>query len=889
MDISTLDKKATQSVWREVSNTHIDDIKGHLVPVINYPNKYLSDENNIKLNEYIIQYIESIELEYVIEKYYSEILPIFRSDIKQYSYKKNKKKTQQKSKKEIIIEKNIKKKLSDNRYNFYIAKKLYLFNTNKSVCELINICIELNKFKLINTVHALLDNYKCSNDLDNILQNFHIWIKKESTLNFKLTKCQKSIIKFVLEYCESPDTSYKSILEMSNTGSGKTVGLILAMGILWKKKLYNECVSHSFITRNSRKHSVKLPTKIIIAILPASVITFVQSALTSMNVPWAYVTPTSTAILDEFNPISVINYRNESRREFGHFCSAGSTAPCIYLTTESPTPEYSIFNCIKAAYKTVFSNIKKYTDSDKINLDNYISYNPVTNTLSLGKFGSLHCPYDPNTFSVIIGDDMETIQCFTQLQHIFNDNMLKIITTATPGGLSKTINNRSIKNRLPPNTYIPNPQDEIRNSGGIELKGMTSNINVFYIGYIYLFKNLNRKDKYLNYKLKTVFEYFIYGLFERKYIISFIKLLCENLHPKLKQRILHRTMFFDTTHKLDLNIDIIIKHIMNRFCFEIKNNNSEFIQILLNFNSTKNTLWNTKYLVSQLSICKNRGIILHSPNFYNNKNEHYDLVNDLCGDESKVLQELNTYNTNYNKYLEQKNKLENQYNKGKSIDGSSKNHMNQIAQYDIAYLDEPTFPTKYHIFSKEHLSMLGYPNISINSDKTKMNKNQFHIALETNDIRLAQGILSINPTNQKKLQSSLKNYTHGSHDNIKLIQFLTDIFNTRQLILGANPPNKLNIVIANYEFEIDGDYINIFDGKKNEKYPKISVINLLIQICGRIGRGINSMQHNYIYTTSSVASILITTTPNTMLYNEYDTISICKLQTLIRKYMVTKK
>ena len=603
MDKSNLDKKATQSTWKDVVNTHIQNIQPHLDPVIRDPIKFLTNENDITACKLVIQPLESIELENIIEKYYPEILEQFRKDItpivtntKKTNKIKKTKKIKKKTKKEIIIEKNIKINLSKNKYNFYLVKKLYLFNTNKSVCELINICIELDKFKLTNTLYAFLDTYNCSSDLDDILNQFHIWIKEESTINFKLTKCQQSIIKFVLKYCESPDKSYKSILEMSNTGSGKTVGLILAIGILWKKKLYNECISQSFITHNQRKHSVKFPTKIIIAILPASVITFVQSALTSMKVPWAYVTSTSTAILDEFNPNAVMNYNNVSRKVFQHFCSAGSTAPCVYLTTETPTAEYSIFNCIKEAYKTVFSNITKYTDSDKINLDNYISYNPVTNKLSIGKSGSLYCPYDPNTFSVIIGDDMETIECFTKLDNIFDKNTLKIITTATPGGLSKTINNSSIQNRLPPDTYIPIPQDEIRNSGGIELKGMTSNINVFYIGYIYLFKNLDKTDKHLNYKLITVFEYFINGLFERKYILSFIKLLCEQLSPTLKQRILHRTMFFDTTFKLDLNIDIIIKHIMTRFCCEIKNNNIEFIDILLNFNNTNNTLWDTKSL-----------------------------------------------------------------------------------------------------------------------------------------------------------------------------------------------------------------------------------------------------------------------------------------------------
>ena len=44
--------------------------------------------------------------------------------------------------------------------------------------------------------------------------------KKKSVTNFKLTKCQQSLIKFVLDYCNNQHKS-NTMLEMSNTGAGK--------------------------------------------------------------------------------------------------------------------------------------------------------------------------------------------------------------------------------------------------------------------------------------------------------------------------------------------------------------------------------------------------------------------------------------------------------------------------------------------------------------------------------------------------------------------------------------------------------------------------------------------------------------------------------------------
>lgn len=895
MDQQKLDQNATNSVWKDVSSTHIDKIKSHLSLVVKTPEQFLLT-NHKQDDIYNLNNIEIQELEYIINTHFTDMQKSFKNDLKVLSVsQKSKIKKQSKKKagltKDEIIKKNLIRQFKLNKFTFYICNSLLKYKKNiNSVCDLINICKDLYKYKLINTANNFLNKY-CINkdqDLDQILQNLHIWKKQQTYNHFELTKCQKSIVEFILNYCKTPFQS-KTLLEMSNTGSGKTVGLIIAIGILWKKILYNECVSHSFITRRTRTHSVKFPTKIIIAILPSSVLSFVQAALTSMKVPWAHIMPNSTAILDEFNPNAAINYTNMSKKVFTHFCEGGSTAPAVYITTETPTIENAIFNCLKAAYKTVFANISKYTTSTKINMTNYISYDASSNTLLNGKHGTQYCLFDPSTICAFIGDDMETINNFNSIKQILSPNLLGLITTATPGGLTKTLSSKSFKDKLPLNTYIPPPQDEVRNTGGVQLVGSSGNINILLLAYNYLFKSIDKDDEHFNYKWKMVFESFIHGIFERKYIVPYLYSICSSLSSKTKKKIINRTMFFE--NKLELNIDSIICHILKKLSHIITTKyNKELIDILLEMPNCKNSLYTLQELQSQIIHTYHRGILLCSPNFDGDCLNDHPLVQSLTGNDTIVYEELTKYKQLYVKYKDQISKIEQQYHRGDTIDGASKGDMERMSQEQIENMNEPTFSQVYQIFSKEHLTLLKCKDPSLFATKLPIDSTQIMTALETDDIRLAQGILSIDPMNPKKLENSLKSYTDGTPDNIRCVQFKTDAFNTRQLVLGANPPSKLNIVVANYELLNKGEYISIRDINNETIFPAISVTNLLIQICGRIGRGVNAEAHNYIFTTDSVANILLSTTPKTMLFNEYSNkcVSLNKIQAHMRGYLVRK-
>ena len=893
MDQSKLDKSATSATWKDVSNTHIDKIKSYLDLVVKKPENYLDNLKEVS-EKYYIRDIYVEELKYIINTYYNKALPEFESDINILfpKSKKNGKSKQNKKKKglskEDIILKNQQKQFKLNKFTFELSNKLFAFRDKlDNVCDLITICKDLYSYKLVNLGKYFLKNYGGSrnNDLDTILSNLHLWRKSYTSENFELTKCQKSIVQFILEYSKEPFKS-KSLLEMSNTGSGKTVGLIIAMGILWKKILYNNCVSHAFITRNSRKHSVRFPTKIIIAILPSSVLSFVQAALTAMKIPWAYVTSTSTAILDEFNPDAVINYSNVSRKVFQHFCEAGSTAPAIYLTTETPTPENSIFNCIKAAYKTVFSLIKKHIPSYDLNLEQYISYDSTNNCLQKGKIGSQYCFYNPDSICTLIGDDMETIESFNTMKTILNPNLLSIITTATPSGLSKTLSMKTIHDRLPANTIIPPPQDEVRNTGGIKLIGSTGNINILNLAYIKLFKIYKTDDIHLKYKWRIVFESFINGIFERKYIIPLLYNICSQLKDSTKKTILNRKYFFEKN--LELKIDSIACHIMRQFCKILnKNKSTELIDIISNIKNTKNQLFDTTNLQKKLIHTDNRGILLCSPAFSGNTLNDHKLIESLTDDQDIVYKELEKFNTQYQNYLSHKEKIQNQFSKFDSIDGASKLDIERMSQEQTDSIIEPNFEYKYQLFSVDHLRSLNCNDPLKYATKLPIEISQLLTAYDTQDVRLAQGVLSIDPNNSKKLETSLKNYTQGTPDNIRCVQFKTDAFNTRQLVLGANPPSKLNIVIANYELTCEYPYMIVNDGINSAKFPASSIINLLIQICGRIGRGHNAEAYNYIFTTDSIASILISTTPKTMLFDEYTNkcTSLNKIQARIRGFL----
>lgn len=892
-----LDQNATNTAWKDVSSTHIDKIKPYLNIVMNTPDKFLIDTSNDTVSSkhalVCLTDIEKQELEFILKTHYSDTIDSFNDDIRTKSMKtKSKEKKSNKKKqgltKDDIIKKNLAKQFKSNKFSFYICNKLLQYKKNKdSVCDLINICKDLYKFNLINTAKYFLKKYSTNkdNDLDQILMNLHLWKKQQSDTKFELTKCQKSIIRFILNYCKTPLKS-STLLEMSNTGSGKTVGIIMAIGILWKNILYNHCVSHSFVTRRTRTHSVKFPTKIIIAILPASVLSFVQAALTSMKVPWAHVTPTSTAILDEFNPNAAINYGNVSKKVFTHFCEGGSTAPAVYITTETPTIENSIFNCVKAAYKIVFSNILKYVESHNLNLNEYISYDASSNKLIKGKHGTQYCLYDQSSISTFIGDDMETIHNFKEIKETLSPNILGLLTTATPGGLTRKLMKKSFKETLPEDTFIPPPQDEVRNTGGINLLGKKGTINVLQIAYIHLFKTLDKDDKHLSYKWKMVFESFINGIFERKYIIPHLYSICSQLSSKYKKKLLTRKTFFED--KLELNIDSIACHILHKMSNMI--HKSELIDILMKSTDNNNNLYLLDELQNQIIHTPNRGILLCSPNFDGDCTVDNDLMKSLAGDDTIVYKQLQKFKSEHDKYKEHISKVQSQFSKSDSIDGASKDDMVRMSQEQIQSMPEPTFSQEYQIFSKEHLKTVDCKDPINLSTKLPIDTSQILTAIETNDVRLAQGILSIDPTNPKKLDNALKKYTNGTPDNIRSIQFKTDAFNTRQLVLGANPPSKLNIVIANYDLHIDNEYTTICTSSNKCTFPTTSVINLLIQICGRIGRGINAEANNYIFTTESVAKILLTTTPKVMLFNEYATKSknFNKIQAIIRGYLVRK-
>jgi hypothetical protein len=871
-DYNKQDELATKSVWRDVKCTHIDNIKRFLKDVVLKPELFLDnsqlDKSKAQVNNHQLKSTEIYELEYIIKTYYSDALTNFNKDIKKISPKQldSSKKTKVNKKKKgltanDIIQKNLQKQFSLNKFIFCLSKQIIKFN-KKSVCDLIYLCNELNKYKLCNTLKYFLDNFCESDvsDIDEILSNLHLWKQQNNNTNFELTKCQKSILSFIINYCKDSVNSPKTILEMSNTGSGKTVGLIIAMGVIWNKILYQNCVSHSFTTTGTRKHVVRFPTKIIIAILPSSVMTFVQTALTSMKVPWAFVTSSATAILEEFNPNFVINYSKTNRKAFQHFSDGGDNAPAIYLTTESPTPNHAIFNCMKSAYKTVFKHIEKNINPD-FTQNNYLSYDINSDSLLLGKTGNVYCPFNIDSLSVLIGDDMEKIDTLSSI-NIFPESTLKIITTATPGGLSKTDYS---KPSLPINTYIPSPQDEVRNTGGISLIGSNDYINSIEIAFNHIFNPSNTSP--INYKYSMVFQSFINGIFERKYIIPQLYLICSKLPIELKNKIVNRYMFFD--NKLSLNINSISIHIMKQFINILSSDqNTILVEILNNFPKNNNNLYNLSDLKSQLCTNKHRGSILCSPNFINNNNDDCELIKLLAGDEKIIYNELEKFNEVYNKYQQQVSKIKQQFNKSTCIDNSSKSDMFQMSSECISDIPIPKFPLEYQLFSNEYLK--DYKNSIEYANKISIDSQQILEGFECDDVKLAQGVLSIDPTNTTRLEKALKKYTTGSHINYRCIQLKTDAFNTRQLLLGANPPSKLNIVVANYELYHDNVKTIIDDNVTKSTFPKESVQNLLIQICGRIGRGIDADSHNYIFTTDSVAKILISTTPKTMLFKQYN-------------------
>ena len=895
MDQSKLDQSATNAAWKDVSSTHIDKIQPYLNSIVNDPSKFMTTVNKSKII-YNLKNTEVEELKYIINLHFSNINDSLEKDLIKLKFiKKNKSKKKNIKKKgltkEEIILKNQLKQFKLNKFVFDISNNLISFNQNNTnVCDLIMLCKKLNKYKLINTANTLLEHYggNHTNDLDQILSNLHLWKQQQSNDNFELTKCQKSIVQFILQYCKSPEIS-KTLLEMSNTGSGKTVGLIIAIGILWKHLLYHQCVSHSFITRNSRRHSVKFPTKIIIAILPSSVLSFVQAALTGLKVPWAYVTSTSTAILDEFNPDAVMNYANVSRRVFTHFCEGGSTAPAVYLTTETPTPKNAIFNCIKAAYKTVFSVIKKYSMPTNLEFENYLSYNCTNDSLFNRKEGSQYCQYDPNSICAIIGDDMETVESFNEINDILSANILRIITTATPTGLSQTLSTKTIHERLPNNTIIPDPQDEVRNSGGIKLIGAHDNINILHLAYIQLFKHYDKDDIYSKYKWRIIFESFIHGIFERKYIIPLLYSICSKFKPESKNYIMNRFLFFQT--KLELTIDSIACHIMRQFCNILQTDNAaELITIITDIPYHNNNLFEIDNLQSKLIHTNKRGITLFSPKFSGDCSTDDPLIQLLAGDEELIYKKLSQYETEFNKYTDEKERIQKQFASFDSSNGASKLEMTRMSTDQMESITEPLFPLIHQLFSIDYLQQLDCIDPLKYATKLPIDSSQIKTAIKTNDVRLAQGVLSIDPINSKKLENALKNYTEGTPDNIRCVQFKTDAFSTRQLVLGANPPSKLNIIIANYDLRIEYPYTYISDGITEQQFPTSSVTNLLIQICGRIGRGINADANNYIFTTNSVANVLISTTPKTMLFNEYTNlcISLNKIQALMRGFLIRK-
>ena len=859
----TLNNKATTATWNEIKNTHIDDIKRYLQFVVDDPQSYLKNNDLIE-EEQSLSKIDSFELQLIVEKYYKKYLDIINLDLQNVFdlSKKNNKKKKGISKDQIII-KNIKKKVNENKFAHKLVTNLYNFHLNKdrNVCDLINICQELYKYNLKTFANELLATYCQSKeicDLDNILNNLEIWKKKHVITNFELTHCQKSIIQYLLNYFENKTIS-NSMLEMSNTGSGKTVGIIIALALIWKYKLYNSCISYTYNTYRTRRHSVKFPTQMVIAVLPCSVISFVQSALTSLNVPWCYVTPTSTAIIYEFDPTLVINYSEKNRNKLKHFTGL---APAIYLTTETPSLNESILSCIKAYYKNVYSHIEK---QQKQNIIKFISYNNKSNKLEYGKTGLVYSKYKSNWIYSLIGDDMEMITPFTHTRNILSDNILTIVTTATPTGLSKTLEGSELI--LPNNIDIPLPQDEVRNCGGVLLTGENGDINILMIAYLNLFKQFDINDEHITYKWSMVLYSFMNGIFERKYLIPFLNIICSKLSSKIKDKILNRKMFFDGT--VLLNIDSICCYIIKILCKILRSKHSKYILKILNklvFN--ENNLFTMETLKKKIFECKNRGILLCSPTFIQSDtykdHEYISAISDENFELNEVNNKLREYYIELEKYERNISDVKVKSVKNKITD-DSKNYINQCVNDEIDQLPKPKFDEKYQIYSKKHFKLFNVDETTF--AKINIDELQLKTAYIQNDVKLAQGILSINPQNTKKLDMSLKLYTHGNDGNIRAIQFLTNIFNTRQLILGANPPTKLNIIIANYNIIIKDKYAIIESKDGIAKYPVHSVYNLLIQICGRISRGVQS-ESGIIYTTNSVSEILISNTPKSILYNQ---------------------
>lgn len=859
-----LNSKAVNITWNEIKNTHIDNIKQYLHLVIEKPEFYLQS-NSIISKKNTLSTNEFLEIELLINKYFSDYLAEIKLDLTKNRKNQEKKKNKKKkglSKEEIII-RNIKKKVCENKFSHKLSNLLYNFYLceNKNLCDLIKLCQELYKFNLINLANKLLKSFcKLDNisDLDEILYNLDIWKKENNNSDFQLTHCQKSIISFLLNVFKK-NKNYNSILEMSNTGSGKTVGIILAIALIWKNILYNKCISYIYTTHGTRKHSVKFPTQMVIAVLPSSVISFVQSALTSLNIPWSYVTPLTNATIYEFDPTLVINYSHNNRNKIKHF---KGFAPAIYLTTETPSLNESILLCIKSYYKNVYSHIEKQTGK---NLNKYISYDNNSNKLNYGKKGLQYSKFHKDWVYSLIGDDIELITPFTQTRNLISDEILTIITTATPTGLSKKIKDNNLV--LPKNIYIPSPQDEVRNCSGVCLIGEKDNINILMIAYLKLFKLFDKNDKYIAYKWYMVLYSYMYGIFERKYIIPYLEIICNKLNTKVKNKILNREMFFDGT--LELNIDSICCHIIKKLCLILRSEKSKYIvKILNNLEFNENKLFSMECLKDKINKSKKRGIILCSPTFMELKNyKNNEYINSISNEsftDIEIYNKLQEYCINLEKYENNINSCKEKYKKNKIID-DSKHNINQLLHEEIDEIKKPIFDEKYQIFSKKYFNELKLDDAEF--IKTNIDELQFKSAYLQNDIKLAQGILSINPNNSKKLDSYLKLYTHGNENNIRLIQFLTNIFNTRQLILGANPPTKLNIIIANYDISIENEYAIIKSNDGIIKYPINSVNNLLIQICGRISRGVNS-DAGFIYTTNSVANILITNTPKYILYNQ---------------------
>lgn len=897
-----LNQKATDAAWKEIDNNHTKEIQSYLIQIQNNPEQFLLESINatkLSTNKHELVDNDIEELSYIWKtiKIYKGVYEEFQKDINLRTKKqdKNKNKKQDKkqkplSSKEQIIKKNLEKRFKQGKYTHPISNALIKVSTNPNLCEIIYICKQLEQCNLVHTFNKLLKLVNIDNDIDYILNNLDAWKKKKSVTNFKLTKCQQSLIKFVLDYCNNQHKS-NTMLEMSNTGAGKTVGLILSMGILWRKIIYNSCVSHTFTIQDGKRlrtHSVRFPTKVIIAVLPSAVISFVQTALTSMKVPWAFVSPTSVVVIDENNPSCVINYSPMYKKVFQHFKEGGSCAPAIFLTTEKPNTSNSIFNCLKAVKDKVFDNIIKYVSNHPIKLDSDISYIHSEQKIEQSKVGNSYTKYDPNSIIALIGDDLESISVFNQFKPLFNPNILNLITTATPGGLSKTNSENEFTNSLPSNTNIPFPQDDVRNCGGVSLIGTNGYINILRLSYNNLFKSDSDQNNPHNWSI--VFDYYRNGLFERKYIIPHLYRLCSQLSTKLKHQILNRYMFFD--NNIEMDIDCITRHILLSFSNILKSDDKdELLSILLDNNSNDdNSLFTDNEIITKLIGLQHRGIILCSPKFTGDCTLDTSYISLLVGNESDISNELSKYVTYMQKYDSDLSKLRTTQGKSSGNNGMNKNEMMMTNSMICDKIIKPSFPLKYQIFSVQNLKKKKYDFVLDNTNKIPINPSQINEAIRTNDTRLAQGIISIDP-DCKRLDSVLKSYTSGNPDNARCVQFKTDAFNTIGLVLGANPPSKLNTIVANYEIvDVDDKWVNIFDGINTIKYPKISVTNLLLQIAGRIGRGILAETHNYIFTTDSVANILISTTPKILLYNELSNLSnkLIKLQSIIRRYLNNK-